>query len=112
MATFSSASHAVTAGAMKPGTKVIIATPPFPGSRSSTSSGMLRGWSLTARHEEWLKITGAVVVSSAACMVLAATWERSTSMPMRFISATTSFPNSVSPSWVGSSVAESAHEVL
>ena len=41
------------------GTKVAIATPPFAGSRASTSSGMLRGWSQTAREEEWEKITGA-----------------------------------------------------
>ena len=42
------------------GTNVTIAMPPLAGSRSSTSSGMLRGWSQTARAEEWEKITGAL----------------------------------------------------
>ena len=45
-------------------------------------------------------------------MVVAATWERSTSIPIRFISRTTSRPNAVSPPCAGSSVAESAHGVL
>ena len=35
-------------------------TPPLSGSRASTSSGTLRGWSQTARADEWLKMTGAV----------------------------------------------------
>ena len=35
-------------------------TPPLPASRASTSSGTLRGWSHSARAEEWQKITGAV----------------------------------------------------
>ena len=86
--------------------------PPFAGSRASTSSGMLRGWSQTAREEECEKITGAVEVSSASRMVFAATCERSTSMPLRFISRTTSWPKAVSPPTPGSSVAESAHAML
>ncbi|MDQ0813039.1 hypothetical protein QFZ63_004753 [Streptomyces sp. B3I7] len=94
------------------GTNVTIATPPLPGSRSSTSSGMLRGWSQTARAEECEKTTGAEVVSSAARMVAGATWERSTSMPSRFISRTTSRPKADSPPTAGSSVAESAHATL
>ncbi|CAM5402137.1 hypothetical protein SALBM217S_06940 [Streptomyces griseoloalbus] len=73
---------------------------------------MLRGWSQTARAEEWEKITGAVLVSRASRMVVAATWERSTSMPSRFISRTTSRPNADSPPTPGSSVAESAHATL
>ena len=56
------------------------------------------------------KITGASATSQrvrASCP--AETWERSTSMPSRFISRTTSSPNAVSPPRAGSSVAESAH---
>ena len=87
-------------------------TPPLPASRASTSSGTLRGWSHTARAEECEKITGASVTSSASRMVSADTCERSTSMPSRFISRTTSRPNGESPPSTGSSVAESAHGTL
>jgi hypothetical protein len=73
---------------------------------------MLRGWSHTAREEEWEKITGAELVSSASRMVVAATCERSTSMPSRFISRTTSRPKADRPPTVGTSVAESAHAML
>lgn len=73
---------------------------------------MLRGWSHTAREDEWEKITGATDVSSAARIVVAATCERSTSMPDRFISRTTSWPKGESPPTPGSSVAESAHAML
>ena len=69
-------------------------TPPLSRSRSSTSSGTLRGWSHTARAEEWLKITGASVTSQGvAAWCLRETCERSTSIPSRFISRTTSLPN-------------------
>ena len=54
---------------MKSGTKVTITTPPFLGSRASTSSGTLRGWSVTARAEECEKMTGDTATSSASCMV-------------------------------------------
>ena len=67
--------------------------PPLSASRASTSSGTLRGWSHTAYAEEWLKITGAVAVSRVSRMTSWLTWERSTSMPIRFISRTTSRPN-------------------
>ena len=73
---------------------------------------MLRGWSQTARDEEWEKITGAVDVSSASRIVVAATCERSTSMPSRFISRTTSRPKADRPPTAGSSVAESAQAML
>ena len=111
---FSSAAavHSTAAGRTNFGTNVTIATPPLAGSRSSTSSGMLRGWSQTAREEEWEKITGATDVTSASRMVVAATCERSTSMPRRFISRTTSWPKAVRPPTAGSSVAESAHAML
>ena len=42
-------------------------------------------------------------------MVDGATWEMSTSMPIRFISGTTSRPKSLSPPTAGTSVAASAH---
>ncbi len=45
-------------------------------------------------------------------MVSAETWDRSTSIPMRFISRTTSTPNRDRPPWTGTSVAESAHGTL
>lgn len=89
-----------------------MATPPLAASIRSTSSGMLRGWSQTARAEECEKITGATDVASASRMVVAATWERSTSIPTRFISRTTSRPNSDRPPTRGESVAESAQSVL
>ena len=70
-----------------------ITTPPFLGSRARIESGTLRGWSVRARAAEWEKMTGASVTSSASLMVAGETWERSTSMPRRFISRTTSRPN-------------------
>ena len=45
-------------------------------------------------------------------MVTGATWDRSTSIPIRCISATTSRPKSLSPPTSGWSVAESAHPVF
>ena len=87
-------------------------TPPLPASRASTSSGTLRGWSVTARAEEWENTTGTLETSSAWRITSALTWLRSTSMPIRFISATTSRPKSESPPSTGSSVAESAHGTL
>ena len=45
-------------------------------------------------------------------MVVTATWDRSTSIPSRFISPTTWRPNSLSPPQSGSSVAESAQPTL
>ncbi len=104
--------HSTASGSTNFGTNVTIATPPLPGSSSSTSSGTLRGWSHTARADECEKITGATEVASAARIVVAATWDRSTSMPTRFISRTTSWPNGESPPTPGSSVAESAHAML
>ena len=74
--------------------------------------GTLRGWSVSSRHDEWEKMTGARVVSRASDIVSGETWERSTSMPRRFISATTPRPTSVRPPWTAASVAESAHDVV
>ncbi len=94
---------------MNGGTKLIMITPSFAARRPSTSSGALRTWSHKARHEECEKITGAAEAAIASRMVLGATWEMSTSIPIRFISATTSRPKSVRPPTAGSSVAASAH---
>ncbi len=72
----------------------------------------MRGLSVTARAELWLKIAGASATASASRIVSAETWERSTIIPMRFISRTTSRPKAVSPPATGRSVAESAHGVF
>ena len=53
-------------------------------------------------------MTGEAETAIAACMVRGATCERSTSIPSRFISRTTSSPKRVRPPWRGWSVAESA----
>lgn len=94
------------------GTNVTMHTPPPRAVASSTSSGAFRGLSVTARAELWLKTTGASLTSSASRIVSADTCERSTIIPRRFISRTTSRPNSVSPPATGASVAESAHGVF
>ena len=54
-------------------------------------------------------MTGAWLAASAARIVSGETWLKSTSMPRRFISFTTSTPNGVRPWCAGASVAESAH---
>ncbi len=104
--------HCRTAAEAKEGTKVTITTPPFFGIRRSTSSGTLRGWSSRARAEEWEKITGAAETAIAFFIVSGDTCERSTSMPRRFISRTTSSPKRVRPPCWGASVAESAQSVF
>ena len=53
-------------------------------------------------------MTGPSAVSRASRIVSGDTWDRSTSMPSRCISRTTSRPNGLSPPETGSSVAESA----
>jgi hypothetical protein len=72
----------------------------------------LRGWSHTDRAELCENITGEVVVASASRIVSADTCDRSTTIPIRFISRTTSRPKSESPPSTGTSVAESAHGTL
>ena len=72
-----------------------------------TSSGTFLGWSATA-SQECEKMTGASETRSASTMVSGETWDKSTSMPRRFISRTISSPNALNPSLFGSSVAESA----
>src|SRR5918911_1101204 len=82
---------------MKPGTKVTITTPPFAGSRRRMESETLRGTSQSARADECEKMTGASLTFSASLIVPGETCERSTSIPSRFISRTTSSPKRVSP---------------
>lgn len=53
------------------------------------SSGTLRGWRQRAWAEECEKMTGARDTARASRIVCCDTWERSTSMPSRFISSTT-----------------------
>ena len=95
-----------------PDRNTAMTIPPLAGTLRRISSGTLRGWSVTARAPECEKITGASATSSAAAIVVAATWLRSTSIPSRFISRTTSRPNRVSPPWRGASVAASAQRVV
>ncbi len=112
MSAASARSHSRAGVETNCGTNVTMQTPPLPGSAASTSSGTSRGWSVTARHDKCVNTTGAEDVASASRIVVAATWERSTSMPIRFISRTTSRPNGASPPCSASSVAESAHSVF
>ncbi len=92
--------------------KLTITTPPFFGTRASTSSGTLRGVGESARALECEKMTGASAMSSTSFIVSADTWEMSTSMPSRFISRTTSSPNFVRPPCRATSVAESAQSTV
>ena len=78
-------------------TNVTITTPPLRGSSARMESGTLRGWSTIARAEECEKITGASLTRRASLIVPGETCDRSTSMPSRFISRTTSRPNGVRP---------------
>ncbi len=89
-----------------------MTTPPLAGRRFRTSSGTLRAWSISARALEWEKMTGARVAERASCIVLGETWLKSTIIPSRFISRMSARPNGVSPSWTGSSVAESAQSLF
>ena len=57
-------------------------------------------------------MTGASETSSAWRITSGETCEMSTSMPSRFISRTTSFPNGVSPPCAAVSVAESAQSLF
>ena len=93
------------------GRKVTITTPPFPVTRRSTSSGTLRGTSVSARADECEKITGASLTRSASSIVSGDTCDRSTSIPSQFISRTTASPKAVSPPCCGGDAAQSAHEV-
>ena len=102
------ASHAITSFDTKDGTKVTITTPPFFGTRARIESGTLRGKSTRARDDECEKMTGDSVTSRASLITPGDTCDRSTIMPIRFISRTTSRPNAVSPPWAGLSSAASA----
>ena len=71
-------------------------------------SGTLRGTSVSARADECEKITGDADTLRASLIVAGDTCERSTSIPSRFISPTTSRPKSVRPPWRTVSIAASA----
>ena len=74
-----------------------MTTPPFAPIARIASSVRLRGMFAIARQEEWEANTGAADTARTSARVLSETWERSTSMPSRFISSTTSRPKSVRP---------------
>lgn len=58
---------------------------------SRTSSGTFRDELHTDAADEWLKMTGALDTASASRMVRTDVCERSTIIPRRFISLTTSW---------------------
>ncbi len=89
-----------------------MTSPPFRGRRARIESGTFRGWSTSARAAEWEKITGASETSSAALITAGEVCERSTSIPSRFISRTTSRPKGVSPPCRAESSAASAQSVV
>ena len=75
-------------------------------------SGTLRRWSHSARAEECENNTGARDTRMASTIVASETWARSTSIPTRFISRTTSSPNGVRPLCFALSVAASAQSIV
>ena len=60
---------------------------------SKILSGTFLSWSYTPLTDECENMTGARVTSKASDIVLLETWERSTSIPILFISLTMSSPN-------------------
>ena len=62
------------------------------------SSVLLRGIGLALARLAWVMDTGSTEQSMASRVVRGPTWDRSTRMPRRLHSATTSRPNAVSPS--------------
>src|SRR5262249_30341462 len=94
---FTVSSHTRTASDTKPGLKLTITTPRLTATSFRIESGTLRAWLVNARADECEKITGALDVCSASDMVWSFTWDRSTSIPRRFISRTTCFPKGDSP---------------
>lgn len=61
----------------------------------STSSGTFLWWLQILYDELWLNITGASVTFRAAIMVALATWDKSTSIPNRFISLITTLSRKI-----------------
>src|ERR1051325_10139168 len=90
-------SYTRTASDTKPGLKFTMTMPPFAGTSLRIESGTSRAWPVSARADEWENITGARVAWSASDIVASFTWERSTTIPSRFISCTTSRPNAERP---------------
>lgn len=60
-----------------------------------TSSGTFLWWLHILYAELWLNITGASVTFRAAIMVALATWDKSTSIPNRFISLITTWSRKI-----------------
>ena len=90
------------------GTRTITTPSRWPGPMPtcrSISSGTFRETSHTARAPEWLHITGAREILSAASAVASDVCERSTRTPRRLSS-----PTSVSPNWLSPRVQFSALE--
>ena len=71
--------------------------PPFGGTSRRIESGTSRAWCVKARADEWENMTGARAAWSASDIVPSFTCERSTRIPSRFISCTTSRPNAERP---------------
>src|SRR5437762_522708 len=90
-------SNTRTASETKPGLKFTITMPPFARTSLRIESGTSRAWPVSARAEECENMTGARVVCRASDMVASLTCDRSTRIPSRFISCTTSRPNAESP---------------
>ncbi len=82
--------------------------PPFFATALIMSSVMFRGMFDSARHEEWLENTGALLVSITSQKVLSETCAISTIMPSRFISSMTRLPRSFTP-WLSFSPDEPTH---
>src|SRR6185436_8993301 len=72
-------------------------TPPVLASARIMSSVRFRGTSAIARQAECVATTGLVEVFTMSQNVLSDTCETSTIIPKRFISRTTSLPNSFNP---------------
>ena len=73
-----------------PGTKVTITMPLLARTRGEHVVGHVARTVAHRPGTEWEKNAGAVEVSSAACIVVGATWDRSTMTPSRLHSRTTS----------------------
>lgn len=85
--------------------------------RFSTWSGTFRELLQMAWADEWEKMTGALEVANASSIVGTDTCDRSTIIPSRFISVTTSVPKWDRPPMWGtrpgsSTLQQSAHGVL
>src|SRR5882724_10627481 len=102
------------ASSINAGKKLTITTPSFFAMARIISSVRLRGAAVSARTDECEAMIGDVDVLITSQNVLSETCDTSTIIPNRFISRTTSRPNSLNPLWWGTlasprSPEESAH---